>query len=102
MTNRPDSIKSCSNFNCESKWFTDNWSDCSPKCKKEGFKTRIVYCRMFDSEKYYPVDDRYCKDQSKPNIYEKCSSFDNCYKWKESEWLNVSYLFKACYNIFKN
>ena len=84
-------MKSCLNLKCESKWFTDIWSDCTPKCEKEAFKIRLVYCRMFDSEKYYPVDDGYCKDQLKPSVYEKCSSFDKCHKWKESEWSKVSF-----------
>ena len=66
---RPTSRRECYNDRCRGAWRVEPWSACSARCGAAGYRTRILRCVWYGTNK--PAGNS-CRDQPRPMVYKPC------------------------------
>ncbi|KAJ8012291.1 hypothetical protein DPEC_G00067140 [Dallia pectoralis] len=74
---KPMTHKECKSQGCGPQWEVSDWSECSARCGRQGFKTRDVRCSM---------ETRLCNDSSRPLSEQDCEGPACDRRWTLSDW----------------
>ena len=66
---KPVSRRECYNDRCRGAWRVEPWSACSARCGAAGYRTRILRCVWYGTNK--PAGNT-CRDQPRPMVYKPC------------------------------
>ncbi|CAN8005159.1 unnamed protein product [Ixodes hexagonus] len=68
---RPQDQQECYSERCRGVWKVGDWSECTATCGESGFRTRILRCVWYGSDK--PAGDS-CRNQDRPEVLQGCDA----------------------------
>lgn len=77
---RPREKRECYNSKCRGTWRVGPWSECTAECEKTGFRSRLLRCIWYGTQR--PAGNA-CREQPRPSVLEPCkgipcSDMDKC------------------------
>lgn len=68
---RPQDQQECYSERCRGVWKVGDWSECTATCGESGFRTRILRCVWYGTDK--PAGDS-CRNQDRPEVLQACEA----------------------------
>ncbi|EEC14443.1 hypothetical protein IscW_ISCW021248 [Ixodes scapularis] len=68
---RPQDQQECLSERCRGVWKVGDWSECTATCGESGFRTRILRCVWYGTDK--PAGDS-CRNQDRPEVLQGCDA----------------------------